>query len=297
MVFKASCVRKCIILLTLLLLTEQYLYCQQLYIRKDISNVGGDDYIQENRLNEFRIFIESKFLTDDVLDKSKLVTSLDREIPNVNDSGFLVLNWEEKGMDVLAHQKNSEELEFYINQYISAIKIVKSYRPKLKCAFYSIPYPKFNKLDLMYDMRIHKLADILKSQDFIAPSMYVIDYDNSSKNLSFTRENIEYALKLGVEFNKPVYAFVWHRIHPLNKKKPWQLLSPIIFRNTIKEILKSNYYGRKVNGIFWWHSENNNYSKLATKNEYKNVKNADIYHYDIMNIYYKSIKDLFPTSK
>jgi len=67
----------------------------------------------------------------------------------------------------------------------------------------------------------------------------------------------------------------------------------LTFRATIQQVLNARFKKKQVDGIFWWHSENNNYSKMATVAEMNRVSNVNTYNYTLFQKYYNSIKDLF----
>lgn len=268
-------------------------YSQELYMRVDESNKGGTSFIKNNNVKTFIIFNEPKFITGESLDSKKLIQSLLTQFPKTNATDFLVLNWEQEGIDVLTNQKNKKKFEYYLQEYIKAIKLVKKYRPNLKVAYYGLPFPRWNEKDVNFENKANKLEPLLREQDFIAPSLYILYSKNKSKTLQFTKYNMTYALKLAKAYNKPIYPFIWHRGHPIDKGNEWQLLSKSLFLIVTKEILTSNYNGKKINGVFWWHSENNGYAKKATVSELKNIRNIDNYRYNVFSSYYNSINKLF----
>lgn len=275
----------------LLIFLNPYLYSQELYLREDISNKGVQKFIKDYNLKIFKIFNEPKFLDGENLDEKLLVSSLLKEFPNKNDSNFLVLNWEKKGIDVLTNQKNEKEFNFFLKEYVRALNIIKKYRPNLKVSFYGIPFPKWNKNDLNYYKKVSNLSILLKEQDFLSPSLYVLNSKNLIETKSYIKNSISFALSIGKEYNKPIYPFVWHRAHTLDKGNEWQLLSKDMFSTVINIIKNENYKGLKVSGIFWWHSENNGFLKLATIKEYENISDIDIYRYKIFKNYYKKIRN------
>jgi len=259
-------------------------------MRQDLSNQAIESLIKDNRISEFRIFTESKFLTNDNLDLTKLEKTILQDIPNPNDSGFLVLNWEGEGLKELFAQKNNVRFSNYIQQYVDALRFVKKLRPQIKCAYYNIPFPRYESTDRTHLQRIDKLNKIIREQDFLAPSMYIRYPNSNTKNRDYIEANIGFALRTAKKYNKPIYPFVWHRVNPIDKRNAWQLVSLNIFRETIKEILNANYDNKKVDGIFWWHSENNIYSKRATTGEFETVINRDQYLKRLFMGYYQVIK-------
>lgn len=281
----------------LILILALLIFClsvrsQHLYMRQDLSNQTIESLIKDNGISEFRIFTESKFLTNDNLDLKKLEKSIVEAIPNPKDSGFLVLNWEGDGLKELFSQKNNVKFANYIQQYVEALRFVKKLRPQIKCAYYNIPFPRYEFTDRYYAQRIDKLNKIIREQDFLAPSMYIRYPKSITKNREYIRANMEFALRAAKQYNKPIYPFVWHRVNPIDKNNAWQLVPLNIFKETIKEVLNANYGNKKVNGIFWWHSENNVFSKRATTGEFKSISNREEYLKTLFMRYYQTIGSL-----
>lgn len=284
---------------TIVLLTQFFLlltfssFSQELYMRVDESNLGAQRFIHDNKIKTFIIFNEPKFITNENLDTKKLLKSLLAEFPIPSSNNYLVLNWELEGIDVLTNQRSKTKFDFYLAEYIRAIRIIKKYRPNLKVGYYGIPFPRWNENDKNYENKANKLGPLIKEQDFLAPSLYILYSKNTSKTIRFTKYNMTYALKLANQYNKPIFPFIWHRGHPIDKGNEWQLLSKSLFQTVTSEITKTNLNGKKIDGVFWWHSENNNSAKKATVAEMRSIKNVDDYRYNVFNAYYKSIKKLF----
>src|SRR5690606_22987991 len=177
------------------------------------------EFTSENRLNTYKILNQSLFVTNEKVDYNKLDKILQKKFPTRFTSGILVLNWEGKALDELISQKNIKEFNFYKKQFINALLHVKKKRPNVKVGFYALPFRQYWNIDESFYIKNNALIDILKNQDFLAPSQYVFYIDNGSVkgNLNYIQKNVEYALKLGKQLNKPVYPFVWQRVHPSNK--------------------------------------------------------------------------------
>lgn len=257
---------------------------------------GQKQFLQENNLNTYKIFYQQFFLTDNKLDIKKLDALLKKSYPNKNSGGMLVLDWEGKGMDVLTKQNNTKEFNFYVAQFKSALKYVKDLRPNVQVGFYALPFRQYWNINKSYYSKNEKLMSILSMQDFIAPSLYIF-YPTErykSSNKEYVDKNVSFALQIGEKLGKPVYPFIWQRVHPSNRQDGNKLVPIGFFSQTIKDILDTKYQGKGVKGLLWWHSENYSFQtkekSAALKKEYRSVSNANDYQKKMFQSYYNSIK-------
>lgn len=262
------------------------------------DNEASYEFIRQNNLNTYVIFYEQFFVTDEKVDFKKLGNLLDKNFPSKSSSGFLVLDWEGKGLDVLSKQTDKKKFKKYKEEYIKALDFVKEERPNVKVGYYAIPFRQYWALDDAYISKNENLIDILIKQDFIAPSLYTfyIDKQSEKRNQEYIKKNVEFAIKVGKQLNKPIYPFIWHRVHPSNKNSGNKLVPIDIFRKSINDIISVNYEGRTVNGLFWWHSENYSFltrktSKIFTE-EYKNINSVKHYQKNMYQSYYNSFKNI-----
>ena len=100
-----------------------------------------------------------------------------------------------------------------------------------------------------------QIGPLLQQCDILFPSIYIYYQDGKftpNDNEAYGVENINEALKLGVQFNKPVLPFVWHRYHDSNRTIGLQLIPRDDFRTFITKILTTSYKSKHVDGLIWW---------------------------------------------
>ncbi|WP_367329740.1 hypothetical protein [Sphingobacterium multivorum] len=270
---------------------------QKLLFLKDSNSLGQKQFVLNNNISTYEIINQGSFVTDEVLDEGRLKKEVIKHFPNIKSEGYGVLDWEGLAMETLVHQKDIKKLDFYIGQFVRALKIVKSMRPLVKWSFYALPFRSYNIFNESFIQKNYRLAEIIKEQDFIAPSLYIFYIDDSAKtaNSKYIQKNIKLALEMGQRFGKPVYPFIWQRVHPNNKINGDQLVPIPVFKNEIAEILNVKYNNKKVSGLIWWHAENYFYANRAKSKayakEYLDIKDVDSYQRDMFQMYYNSIKN------
>lgn len=265
-----------------------------LFLQDNVS--GQKEFVQKNNLDTYIIINQGQFVTNDLLDEDKLEKEINKRFPIASSNGYAVLDWEGKAMAALVQQNDRSQLELYIEQFIKALQIAKRLRPNVKWAFYNVPNRFLSNISNSFKEKNYRLADIIKCQDFLAPSMYILDPSSDTKisNLKIIRSNIKLTLEMGLKYNKPVYPFIWQRVHPNNKMYNEQLVPISYFKDYIGEIMNTSFNGTKVSGLIWWQCENYYYltrskSKVYAR-EYANLKDRNRYQKDMFQQYYNSIK-------
>ncbi|WP_286727585.1 MULTISPECIES: hypothetical protein [Sphingobacterium] len=281
-------------LLIIIILFPFFCQAQKLLFLQD--NVKGQmDFVKKNRLEVYKLINQSQFVTNDQLDEEKLRKEVIRRFPNTSSSGYAVLDWEGKAMDALISQKDEGTFKMYIGEFVRALKIAKKLRPNVKWGFYALPYRQYWNINDTFRNKNYRLVEILKNQDFIEPSLYTFYPEAVSRksNSEYIHKNISLALELGRKYNKPVYAFIWHRVHPSNKKYSEEQIPLSVFEEEIAQML-SSYNGYKISGLMWWHSENysclNRSKSRVYAKEYEDISDANSYQRAIFQRYFDSIK-------
>jgi len=257
---------------------------------------GQIDFVNENHLDVYTIINQGQFVTNDLLDEKKLRNEIVRCFPSTSATGYAVLDWEGKAMEALISQKDNKALKLYIEQFVKALKIAKQLRPRVKWAFYALPYRQYWNINEVYSKRNYNLAKIIKTQDFIAPSLYIFYPVESAKkgNSEYIKKNVGLALEMGRRYKKPVYPFIWHRVHPSNKEYGEKLVDIDVFEEAIFQITNVTYNGGKIAGLIWWHAENFSYLNRAKSNvflkEYAHVSDPNKYQKNMFQLYYNRIK-------
>src|SRR5690606_16326726 len=134
------------------------------------------------------------------------------------------------------------------------INVIKKTRPNVKVGVYGLPFKFYYPSQRQYNAN-NKLDVLLEQVDYISPSLY-FDYPDmqrgASANRSFLKSNLDYVLSTGIRLNKPVVPFVWHMIHPSNKKFGGDLIDRDELHNHLNFIRNYTVSGRKVAGLLWW---------------------------------------------
>lgn len=255
-------------------------------------------FINNNNLTYLEFFYDDTFVTNDQIDINKLNETINKRFPNINESAFLVLDWEGKTYDNLFNKQNYKSA---LSQFISAIDIIKKKRPNIKVGYYGFPSREFWNADDTWRTKNHLLAPLYKKMDFIANSIYMFYTDaeiKSSLNTKYIEENMQLALTIGKMYNKPVFPVIWHRYHPSNKKFGLMKIPFVAFENYIYEVLNASVNGKKISGIFWWQADiyyrKVEKSNLNLQREYQGIKDYDDYD---AKLFQKYLNIILETSK
>lgn len=247
-------------------------------------------------------------LNDALLDYDALALErvLNTTIPDKNQSGYAFLDWEGEYFVALKHPTNTLKLthDQIVNRFIFAIQNAKKLRPNIKWTYYGMPLSW--ALGVPANWKEINYA-LYKELDFLAPSVYLryereiggerVEGLDTKFTTNFMVNNLKYSLKLGVELNKPVYAFIWMRYSEDYYNKLIDLAS---FTKYVRSIITTSNYGRKADGIIWWNCINFLYERRATcassvvlLEEFKNVTDINAYQTTLFQKYLDSIKPMF----
>lgn len=194
-----------------------------------------------------------------VFEEKKLQEEIKKLFPNQNDQGMAYIDLEAPYIDRLQNPVDVLNFNKSIKLYISIIKAAKKYRPNVKWGYYYIPLTSYwDKTEAFYKKNQKDLAPIIKECDVLFPSLYTF-YDQALlliPNEQYLKRNVEECIKVGLQYNKPVLAFVWHRYHPSNENIPMEIIPDNVWRKSIKDISSTSYNNHFLNGIVWWGSDN-----------------------------------------
>lgn len=274
------------------------LYSQPTQILLFCSENGNQDlFVKNNNLQNIFLIYQDFFISKDSsnFNRKLMKKSLDRIIPDKNQSGYATLDWEGAPYNILhgAQKVSEQEYNIVLNKYIAAIQYAKQLRPNIKWSFYGMPTMPYMQYKEGNEQWAASLIPLLKNLDFFDPSLYLQDASEtlSDKNSKFFAASyLHYSLELAIKMNKPIFPFVWHR-YSNNAKMPNET-----FRETLKVILNMQYQNQKVNGVIWWNCEpnlfaNKNNSKIIT-DEYQNVVDPANYQIDLLQRYLNNIEPL-----
>ncbi len=281
---------------------------QKLLFIPEAGVAEQDSFVKNNNIENPRIFYHGHFLKHGTLeiDKNIFKTTINYMIPNRNDSGYAIIDFEGEEYYNIAVLENISEYKYlralnnFVKVYSDLLDFAKTQRPYVKWSFFDIPPVKIPIANTSYEKYMVNLYPLFRKVDFFAPSLYLIKSPSEEsgryRTTDFIISNIAYNIKLGYTFKKEVYPFIWHRYPPVSKI--YNDTIPVnIFYNYINSILNTSYNNRKVNGIIWWQSESYSFQhRLQVKsiiNEYKNIKNPQKYQVNTLQKYYSILNDFF----
>lgn len=250
-------------------------------------------FVHDNSLITYVNISQGYFVVNGKFSDQGLRQIVTKYFPNKSAVGYAVLDWEGDGMQALIRQNS--KLDFYIDQYNQALEFAKKLRPNVKWGYYGVPYKFYESSVATYSNKIERLGPLLKKVDFLAPSLYILD--NQPMSL-FERQKIDatlsVSLKLGARFGKPVYPFIWHRIHPSNKMKGIALVDSSVFDSYINYFSNFKYKDVGISGVFWWHSENYSFIRKSNDSQinraYSSISDFDSFEKKIFYNYLKILK-------
>lgn len=220
---------------------------------------------------------EKDFLTSGKVDSVLIIKTLTMLYPSSNDSGMACFDWEGEAFQRLISQDDSNLFEYYLEEYIKSIRIAKRYRPNVRWGYYGIPFREYWHPGEDWRNRNNNLIPLMKEMDFLSPSLYThfLEQERPGKNEKFILSNMNYFLETSKKLNMPIYPFVWHRIHPRNKKYKNQYIPMAQFSSELNLIVNTEYEGKKVDGIIWWNSGINALNELLIRDEKKDSIRQD----------------------
>lgn len=215
--------------------------------------------------------------------------------PNSSSSGLLSLNIEGKiYKDLMNNAKYTQNFKKAEAEFIRIIKIIKDERPNVSVGIYGLPFRFYYASQKKFNAD-RKLDNLLSHLDYISPSLYSV-YPDKEKggmaNEQYVIRNLEYSLEIGERLNKPVIPYVWHFVHPSNKRFGGNLVERSELRKYLKIIANHSLNGKHANGVIWWESSSKSFNSYMSKSNVASRKNIHYnYNQDDFIRYYT--EDLF----
>lgn len=287
----------------LVICTVQAQNHKKLFFESEYANKIKTKIFNETKMDSMIFIYQGEFVKGQslVFDRKLMEETINKRIPNKNQTGYAVLDWEGEATHILYGFKKVSDAKYVAVRmnYIASIKYAKKLRPNMKWAFYNFPFLNYvqkGELSEGYDDFVRKkIMPILNTVDFFTPSLYILKDERTleSDNLTFSyaKSNTEYAIKLGKELKKPVYPVIWNRY--LSQNRNSALIELPYFEKFVKTIIDTQYNGKEIDGIIWWNCEDyvfNHKSELkSTAIEYSKVKDKDKHINAIFHTYYERI--------
>ena len=223
--------------------------------------VQSNRYSNEELLKDNHYYFFAGYFIDPqkkgIIDLESLEKGVSRVIKDVNYSGYIVLDIENKiyqelKKETIQHKNYNKNIKMFV-QMVETVKLL---RPKSKVGVYGFPF-NFNYDSQKKQNNFEKLKPLLETVDFFAPQIYLY-YTEEERPIIFFDNYITNNLNLYFEYanrlNKKVYPFVWYKIHPYNKKYGGNVMSSKQYTYYLTKIQDFRYGSQKVEKIIYWES-------------------------------------------
>jgi hypothetical protein len=264
---------------------------QKLYFYAEQGNTA-----QESILNNFKnvsriyMFYQNFFISGTKFNPKVFDSFCSKLIPNVNQYGYAVLDWEGDEFNILrgVNKVSDQRYNDVLNSYIEIVQYAKKSRPNILWSFYDCnpaQYPGMTTSGMSFD---NKMAPLLKELDFFSTSLYLRDsFSQTSRITNYLNSNVVESLRLGKIYGKKVLPFIWHRYHDAARLN--NLIAKTDFNKYVQSILDVKYQERKVDGVIWWNSESYlsrmNAQNKSSRPGYSTTTNALTYQGSLFNDY------------
>lgn len=285
-----------LIVIYLLFLGFQPLFGQskpKILVAAEYWTPAQKNFLKDNKIKGVTVVYEMYFTNDGkTFNKNKLTNLLNTAIPNKNDTGYAVLDWEGANFVKLIGEAKTtdEEYQQILNEFISALDYAKKLRPNIKWSFFNFSPSAYPVMNQTLEKQYSRLSPLISRLDFYAPALYLQDDvgANKDKIIKYLYTNLKSAIVLNTK-NKEILPFIWHRYH--NAKEDNYLINDLDFKWYIEKILQTTYNKKKIQGVIWWNSESY-LSQLPKKSaklekEFSLQKNNSNYQYQILDKYFK----------
>ncbi len=234
----------------------------KLYTALNESGLLMKQFKLDNKIEEILTVgdAQSLGLKPNILNEELFKQQLEELIPDINYIGICFLDIEDEyGNDLMNKESGVIDFQNSLTQFIRVIKFAKQLRPNVKWGYYGIPFTTYWERTPEFYLKNSKIDFLLKECDILFPSLYNFYRDDEQTNLAeenekYARENTVEMIKLGLIYNKPVIAFVWHRYHP-STKHAMETMTDEAFLKHIEILKDSSYQGKKMDGIVWWSAD------------------------------------------
>jgi len=246
----------------------------------EVTNYLAPQFIQQNR-NHSRV------------DAAKVKRTLEDIFRNPNSDGKLVLNWEDNTVfkGLRDNRVTDSRYKYAEAEWRKLISIIRATRPNVKIGIYGIPFKAWTEKGVDQYNPQGKYDGLLSLVDFLAPSVYIQFADEEvghERNLKYIGDIMDSALDYGKRLRKPVYPFLWGRVHNTNPKYGNELIQINVFAKYVKFISTHSYNGYKATGFYWWESADKsaNLSEVDGINNWARGLVTDYASYDALMVKY-----------
>ncbi len=160
-----------------------------------------------------------------------------KKIPNRNETGFCILDWEGPQFEYLKFGAiDVDSMNAIVRKFHAMLSYAEKMRPKAKWGIYDMPVSTYwVKQDSLWPKRAAIIQSLVSRCAVLAPCLY--DYYQTGSyswmdDEAYIKMTIERSLQMAEGTNKVVLPFVWHRYH---KSTTWK--------------------GKHINGLVWWQED------------------------------------------
>lgn len=221
------------------------LFSQKLMLSIDDKSESIINFQKQYNIGDVKI-IYGKDIYPHVYNKvneTTLKRAIIKAFPDVNSTGYGVLDWEGKAFHTLIY-KDSKNKEFKntIAQFVKALQIAKQMRPNVKWGFFNLPFRRllFNS-DSKWMTQNNHVHDLLVNIDIFYPVFYPRTL-NDRLDVGF----LNLLKRLNIKYEKEVVAFIWHRVE--GSENRYSKINKTDFVNNAKILLDD----ANVSKVVWW---------------------------------------------
>ncbi|KFF24547.1 hypothetical protein [Chryseobacterium vrystaatense] len=182
--------------------------------------------------------------------------------PDPKAKGMAYIDLEYPYLEYLMNEDvSSDNFKKSLKLFLGVLKFVKTERPDVKWGYYAIPFTSYWERKPDFFERHKKVQEIINNSDVLFPSIYIF-YNNTdfdAENIDYLKDNTKEMIRIGKIYNKKVYPFIMSRYHPSTAKIGNGRISTENFRTYVSEMMKTDYKGKKVDGIVLWNFDDYSY--------------------------------------
>ncbi|WET00141.1 hypothetical protein P2W68_11010 [Chryseobacterium arthrosphaerae] len=176
--------------------------------------------------------------------------------------GMAYIDLEHPYMEYLIYEDiKSEKFQKSLKLFLDVLKFVKTERPNVKWGYYGIPFTSYWERTPDFFNRHKKIQELIKNSDVLFPSIYIF-YDKTNfnaENVDYLKDNTREMIRIGKLYNKKTYPFIMSRYHPSNEKLGNESIDIIKFKTYVSQLMKTQYNGKKVDGVVLWNADEYSY--------------------------------------
>jgi hypothetical protein len=236
----------------------------QLYTTALPADLGpaGKQYMSKGQYKRIPIIYHSDIDPNNTgqIDYALLGKAIQQKIPNSNETGICILDWEGPQFEFLKHGVIAQDsMAAIVRKFKDMLFYARQLRPKARWGIYDMPVTTYwVGRDTSWATRKQLLMPLLQKVDVLCPSIYDFfqtgSYDWMDDPAYFSTM-VQRSLQLGSQLQKPVLPFIWHRYHDATEKVGLLCVNEQEFTSQLRQMLNVSQNGRYLDGLIWWHED------------------------------------------